>query len=171
LRDEKTGGKRKKLVWTMVALALVVIIALAIVYINVANALNSALRNSLHTFALASVAYASASDGTVDMNLSLSLENPTVYALKVNAITLSFWVGGKYIGILPVMPNQDLPSGEKVYFHFVRHVADEEVLNIIHNQTYELVLEGKISASASYLFVESHWDRDIDSAREVSGIS
>ena len=171
MREEKTGGKRKKLVWTTVALALVVIIALAIVYVNVTNALNSALRSSLHTFALASVAYASVNDDTVDMNLSLSLENPTAYVLKVNAIALSFWVGGKYIGSLTVMPDQDLPSGEKGYFHFVRHVADEEVLNTLHNQTYELILKGKISASASYLFVEARWDRDIDYTREVSGIS
>ncbi|HUV98507.1 MAG TPA: hypothetical protein VMW14_03290 [Candidatus Paceibacterota bacterium] len=174
MREEKTGGKRKKLVWTMVALALVVIIALAIVYVNVTNALNSALRSSLHTFALASVTYASAIDGAVDINVSLSLENPTAYALKVDAIELSFWVDGKYIGRLPagVELDRDLPTGEKVYFQFIRqHITDEAVVDTLHKQTYKFILEGEISASASYLFVEAHWDRTIDFTREVSGIS
>ena len=171
MREERTGGKRKKLVWTMVALALVTIIALGIIYVNVSNALNSALRSSLNTFALGSVTYASAIDGTVDMNVSLSLENPTTYALKVRAIALSFWVGGKYIGSLTVMPDQDLPLREKVSFHFVRHLTDEEVISTLRKQTYELVLDGKISASASYLFVEASWDRAIDYIREVPGIS
>jgi hypothetical protein len=171
LRERKSGGKRKKLVWTMVALALVVIIALAIVYVNVTNALNSALRSSLNTFALASVAYASANDGTVDMNISLSLENHSAYVLKVTGITLSFRVAGEYIGSLTVMPDQDLSSREKVNFNFVRHVADEEVLTTLHNQTYNLGLKGKISAFASYLFVEAHWDRDIDYIGVVPGIS
>jgi hypothetical protein len=165
------GGKRKNLVWTMVALTLVGIIALAIVYVNVTNALNSALRNSLHTFALASVAYVLANDGTVDMNISLSLENPSAYVLKAKAIALSFWVGEEYIGSLTVTPDQDLSSGEKANFYFVRHVTDEEVLTTLHRQTYDLVLKGKIGASASYLFVEASWEREIDYTREVSGIS
>ena len=171
MKKEKTGGKRKKLVWTMVALALVAIIAFAIIYVNVTNALNSALRNSLNTFALATVAYTMATDGTVDMNISLSLENPTAYVLKVNGITLSFRVDGEYIGSLTVMPDQDLSSGQNVSFDFVRHVTDEEVLATLHNQTYNLGLKGKISASASYLFVEAHRDREIDYIGVVPGIS
>jgi hypothetical protein len=130
------------------------------------------VRSSLNTFALASVAYAPASGGAVDMNVSLSLENPTPYFIKVNAIALSFWVGGRYIGSLPgVAPDQGLPSGEKVFFHFVRHVTDEAVLNTLHKQTYELALNGRISASTSYLFAEASLGRNIDYTREVSGIS
>lgn len=169
--EETRGGKRKKLAWATAAVAIMVIIAFAVVYVNLNSALNSALFQSLNTFDLVSVAYPSVSPDTVDLNITFSLENPTSYTTKVSAIMLSFRVDEKDIGSVNFEPNQDLPPGEENFFYFFRHVTDENILMSFNNQTYNLVIKGKISASVSHFFVGASRSRDIDSIREVNGIS
>lgn len=163
-------SKRRRLVWAILVPTIMVITVLAVFYVNLNSALNSALSQSLNTFDLVRVEYPSVSPDVVDVNITFSMENPTNYTVEVNAIVLSFWIDDKDIGTVNIEPNQDFPPGEESFFYFFRHVTDEDVLTSISTQTYELTIRGKISASAGDFVVSASRSKDIDHVREVDGI-
>jgi hypothetical protein len=171
LFDEEKGKRKRRLVWAAVAVALLIIAAFAVGYVNLTNALSSALSQSLNTFDLNSVVYPLAGPDWIDLNITFLMRNPTSYPVKLNAITLSFRVDGRdIVGVPPIEPNQELSPGESYPYSFLRNVTDAHILSSLNSETYTLTIKGKISASVSYLLFSASRSRDIDSARIVNGV-
>ena len=169
--DDEKGKRKRRRVWAAVAVALLVIAACTVVYVNLTNALSSALSQSLNTFALDSVVYSSAGSDWIDLNITFLMRNPTGYPVTVNAITLSFWVDDRdIVGVPPIEPNQELAPGESYPYSFLRNVTDAQILSSLNRERYTLTIKGKIRASVSYLLFSASRSRDIDSAPIVKGV-
>jgi len=169
LRKEKTG-RRKKLLRIAMVLALVIVLAVAAIYIYLNNTLTAALMQSLRTFKMVSVTYSSVEADSVELNITFILENPTDFSITVEAIIIFFSVDERDIGGVTVSPTQNLPARENTSFYFIRYVTDEDVLDSIRNQTYKLSVEGKIVGYTRYLFVYKRMDRRLAFAETVTGI-
>lgn len=167
---QEADGRRKKLTWVILTLTLIIVVALAALYVNFSNVLNNALQRSLSRFSMDSVAYPMVNLDAVDINITFILENPSDLTITVEVILLSFWVDDEDIGTVSVMPHQEAPPGEASYFYFVRHVTDITVLESFQNPNYELRIEGRISGSARYFFIEATLEKSVDSIQTVSGI-
>lgn len=147
MREERTSRRKKLLIVAIVA-ALAIVLGVAFVRTYLNNTLTTALKRSLGTLKMSSVEYYGG-----ELNITFVLENPTDFSITVEAISVSFYVNEKPVGVVSAPLGDDLAAGESTFFSFSS--PQWQSMNIAQNQTYRLRVEGMISGSARYPFVET----------------
>jgi LEA14-like dessication related protein len=169
LKDNKKS--RKRLIGALLTLALIVVIALAAVYIHLSNVLSTTLLESLGTTDIDSVTYAYITPGSVDLNVTWKVTNPTDLPLTVERIVVYFFVDDRDIGGVEVPLNQELPPDGIHHFSMIQSVRDAQVLESLNSPTYILkVRQGIIGGSARYLFVQTRISKKLAFSRTIEGI-
>ena len=168
LKEEKT--RRKKLV--RIILALIIVIALIIVALQIylGNTLNASLIRTLDTFELMSVTYPSVQPSEIELNLTFFMRNPTEIPMSVESIDISFSVNTLDIGGINVDTAQSLLPGDSTFFYALHYVNDANVLNSLRDETYSLKVAGTISGQSSYLFLNSHKQRQVSIFENLAGL-
>lgn len=169
MKDSKKS--RRRLIGVFLTLALIVVIVLAAVYIHLSNVLGMTLLESLGTADIDSVTYGYITPGSVDLNVTWKLTNPTDLSITVERIVVYFSVDERDIGGVEVPLNQELPPDGIHHFSMIQSVRDATVLESLNSPTYILrVKQGSIGGSARYLFVQTRISKRLGFSRTIEGI-
>lgn len=156
----------------LLALALIAAIVLVVVYVHLTNVLSTTLLESLGTADIEEVTYSDITPGSVDLNVTWNLTNPTDLTITVERIVVYFSVDDRDIGGVEVPLNQELPPDGIHHFSMIQSVRDAQVLESLNSPTYILkVKQGSIGGSARYLFVQTRISKRLGFSRTVEGIS
>ena len=170
MKDRKKS--RRRLIGALLALALVAAIVLAAVYVHLTNVLSTTLLESLGTADIEEVTYSDITPGSVDLNVTWNMTNPTDLTITVERIVVYFSVDDRDIGGVEVPLNQELPPDGVHHFSMIQSVRDAQVLESLNSPTYILkVKQGSIGGSARYLFVQTRISKRLGFSRTVEGIS
>ncbi len=162
---------RRKFIRALLALALVAVIILAAVYVHLTNVLSATLLESLGTADIEEVTYSDITPGSVDLNVTWSLMNPTDHTITLERIVVYFSVDDRDIGGVEVPLNQELPPDGIHHFSMIQSVRDTQVLESLNNPTYVLkVRQGSIGGSARYLFFQTRISKRLGFSRTIEGI-
>lgn len=169
MRNRNTSQTRKML-GIVLFLLLSIAIGIAIIYLYFSNSLSSALATSLGNLHVVSVTYPIITPDLVELNIALTLNNTSGFALTVEAITLSFFIEEKSIGEISVPLDETIPAGANHYFHSVQNITDTGVLQSIREPTYVLRINGEIRGMARFLFIQASDDKRLNFSKLVDGI-
>jgi hypothetical protein len=167
-------NRRKRLWRLLIASIIIAVIAFAALHTFLSNAVASALKRSLGTLSLQSVTYPainlSSPEPFVQVNITFTLTNPTVYPVTIEAISLAFSIDQQDIGGLNVPLVEDVQAGESTVFFFVQTVDDDNVLQSLMNPTFSLSGEGLATGSAHFLYFQTSTTRTLAFSKTVPGV-
>ena len=166
---EETNRRKLKRIFLVTGLALFILIAVNYLHLN--NTLGTALRQTLRTFDMVEVTYPSTSTEIVYLNITFIINNPTDFPMTIESINIRFEVGSIEIGGMNIAPSQDIPAGEYTHFQFTYAVSNADVLITLQKESYGLRMDGSISGSTRFLFVQTSATRTYGSYKTVAGIS
>jgi LEA14-like dessication related protein len=145
-------------------------VAVATIYVHYSNALSSALVTSFGTFRVVSVTYPIVAADIVELNITLTLDNPSEFPVTAEAITLSFFVNEESIGNIAIPLEEVIAPANTHYFHSIQNITDAEVLASLSKSTYILKISGEISGSANFLFVQAEANKRLNFSKLVEGV-
>jgi LEA14-like dessication related protein len=171
LLSKKKPTRTRKLLRIAVIIMLVTMLAIVAIHVHYSNALSSALVTSFGTFRVASVTYPTVTADLVELNITLTLDNPSEFPITAEAIALSFFVDEESIGNIAIPLEEVIPAANAHYFHSVQNITDADVLASLRKSTYVLKISGEISGAASFLFVQAEANKRLNLSKLVEGVA
>ncbi|UCD96608.1 MAG: LEA type 2 family protein [Candidatus Bathyarchaeota archaeon] len=166
--------RRKRLRRLLIAIIVIVVVVFAATHTFLSNAVTSALRRSLGTITLQSATFPainlSSPTPFVEINITITLTNPSDYPITIDVIDLTFSVDQRIIGGLNIPLGENVPAGESTIFFFIQRVDDNNILQSIMNPTFILSGEGLAKGSVHFLYFQTSSTRTLSFSQTVLGV-